>query len=91
MRIPLPLYALRRTFTAKFDDKSLQFDDAKSSTVLRRQTVDRLVVGLQNKLPLCVQVRAMGRGTTLEGANAARPELRVCTITGRKTSEHECP
>ena len=55
-----------RPFAAKLDDESLQLDDAKSSTVLRRKTVGRLVVGLQHKLPFCIQRHAMGRRAALE-------------------------
>ena len=40
-------------FTAKFDRKSLQFDDPKSSAVKRCKTVGWLVVGFQHKLPFC--------------------------------------
>jgi hypothetical protein len=57
-------------FTAKFDDESLQLDDAKSSTVLRCKTLGRLVVGLQHKLP-CIQRHAMGRRAALETADCS--------------------
>jgi hypothetical protein len=39
---------------AKLDGEALQFDDAKSSALMRRKPVGLLAIGLQHKLPFCV-------------------------------------
>jgi hypothetical protein len=39
-----------RAFAGKFDEESLLFDDAEPSAMLRREAIDRLIVGLQHKL-----------------------------------------
>src|SRR5262245_18303124 len=75
--------------TAKFDGESRHLDDPKSSTVMRCETVRRLVVGLQDKLPFCIQRHAMGRRAALENTDALRAEIRVRTVAGSKPHEHD--
>ena len=75
--------------TTKFDDASLQFDNAEPSTLLRCKAIGRLVIGLQNKLPLCVQRHAMGGRATLEISDAPCATTRIRTVARGKTYEHD--
>jgi hypothetical protein len=51
---------------AEFDEKSLQFDNAKFAALLRLEAMGRLVVGLQHKPAFAIQCHAMGRGPARE-------------------------
>jgi hypothetical protein len=53
---------------AEFDEKSLQFDVAKSAALLWLEAMGRLVVGLQHKPAFAIQCDAMGRGPLVNAA-----------------------
>src|ERR1043166_2910151 len=73
----------------EFNNEALQFDYAEPSALLRRKAIGRLVIGLQYKLPFCIQRPAMGRRAALECTDAPRAESRICTVARRKAHEHD--
>src|SRR5262245_43148814 len=73
----------------KLDSEAFQLDNAKFSALLGCQTVGRLVVGLDHKLPFCIQRHAMGRWAALENADAPRAEIRVGTVASGKAREND--
>src|SRR5262245_45437245 len=78
-----------RSLTAKLDGKAFQLDNAELSALLRRKAIGRLVVGLQHKLPFCVQRHAMGRWAAPVDSDAPRAEGRVGTVAGGKAREDD--
>ena len=78
-----------RPLAAKFDDEALQLDDAKSSSLLGREAIGRLVVGLQHKPAFAIQRDAMRYRTALEVADASRAERGVGAVAGRKACKDD--
>ena len=78
-----------RALAAKFDNEALQLDDAKPSSLLGREAIGRLVVGLQHKAAFAIQRDAMRYRAALEVADASRAESRVGAVASRKARKHD--
>ena len=80
-----------RALARKFDDETLQLDDAKPSSLLGSKTIGRLVVGLQNKAAFAIQRDAMRYRAALEVTDASRAERGVGAVAGRKACKDDIP
>src|SRR6185369_17793508 len=78
-----------RSLAAKFDNEALQLDDAKPSSLLGREAIGRLVVGLQHKAAFAIQRDAMRYRAALEMADASRTERGIGTVAGRKACKDD--
>ena len=78
-----------RPLAAKFDDEALQLDDAKPSSLLGREAIGRLVVGLQHKAAFAIQRDTMRYRAALEVADASRAERGVGAVAGRKACKDD--
>jgi hypothetical protein len=72
-----------RALAAKFGSETLQFDNAEPPPLQCCKAIGRLIVGLQHEVTLRIQRHSMRRRATLEAADAAFAERRVCAVARR--------
>src|SRR5438105_11720369 len=78
-----------RPLAAKFNDEALQLDDAEPSSLLGREAIGRLVIGLQHKAVFAIERNTMRYRAALEVADASRAERGIDAVAGRKACKDD--